>query len=248
MLEFIVLLTLISVLLLLIHYKGKKIIEPITEQFEENWLDACPAGYRTYYLDNGNVACCDGELVGNHCLGESQCVLTGNGTDEMPNCIEYIKKLYAKKSKEVCPSSMTNYFENRSKKIKGCTSDRLNASLSEPISSKSPKCMIYSSEEQNINSPNSCYNQKELDKFPCFGSNCKKSLTDTSPPLVMITFTDQSGMLRNAYSKSSVINFLNKNRPNWRNEGIDVDKNIQIAEVAKKFYIDHTIQQSDLQL
>ena len=97
MLELVVLLTLIAVLLVVIYYKDKKIIESITEQFEDNWLDSCPAGYKTYYLEDGNVACCDGDIVANHCLGDSQCILTGNGTPEMPNCTKYIKQLYAQK-------------------------------------------------------------------------------------------------------------------------------------------------------
>ena len=42
--------------------------------------------------------------------------------------------------------------------------------------------------------------------------------------------------------------YLNQVNPNWREKGINLDKNISIAEVAKKFYIDHTIQQSELQL
>jgi hypothetical protein len=251
MLELVVLLTLIVVLLVVIYYKDKKIIESITEQFEDNWLDSCPAGYKTYYLEDGNVACCDGDIVANHCLGDSQCILTGNGTPEMPNCTKYIKQLYAQKSKELCPLSMTNYFENRSKKTKGCTSDRLNNSLSEPISAQSSKCLIYSTEEKNINSKDSCYNQKELDKFPCFGTNCKKYLTDTgsnTSPLITISFSDSNGILRVAHTKASMEQYLNRVNPNWREKGINLDKNISIAEVAKKFYIDRTIQQSELQL
>lgn len=251
MLEFIVLLTLISVLLIIIYYKDKKIVESITESFEDEWLDSCPPGYKSYYLDDGNVACCDGDLIANRCLGDSQCVLTGNGSKEMPNCINYIKQIYAQKSKEFCPLSMTNYFENRSKKTKGCTSDRLNSSLSGPISSTSPQCIIYPTQEQNMNSVNSCYNQKELDKFPCFGLNCKKMLSDTgnnSPPLIIVTFTDQSGIVRTAYTKTSALNYLNRNEPNWRERGINLDKAIYIAEVAKQFYIDRTLQQSDVQL
>jgi hypothetical protein len=250
MLELVVLLTLISILLIILYYKDKKIVESITESFEDEWLDSCPSGYKSYYLDDGNVACCDGDLLANHCLGDSQCVLTGNGSKEMPNCINYIKQMYAKKSKEFCPLSMTNYYENRSNKTKGCTSDRLNSSLSGPISPFSPKCIIYPTQEENMNSINSCYNQKELDKFPCFGLNCKKTFTDTgtnSPPIIIVTFSDQSGMLRTAYTKTSVINYLNKRIPNWREQGIiNLDKDIRIAEVAKQYYIDRTMQKSEV--
>lgn len=251
MLELFVLLTLIVILLLVLHYKDKKIIESITEQFEDNGLDSCPPGYNTYYLDNGNIGCCDGDIIANRCSGESQCILTGNGTAEMPNCINYLRQLYAQKSKEFCPSSMSNYFENRSKKIKGCTSDSLNYSLSEPIYAQSPKCIIYPTQEQNINSIDSCYNQKELDKFSCFGMNCNKYITNTGsniPPLITISFSDSNGILRVAHTKGSMERYLDRVNPNWRERGTNLDKNISVAEVAKKFYIDRTISQSELQL
>ena len=121
-------------------------------------------GYKTYYLENGDVACCDGEIIANRCLGNSQCILTGNGTKEMPNCIHIMSDMYSKKGKLLCPPSMQNYFRDKSKKLEGCTSDHLNSSLTGPISNQSPKCIIYPDEETNQNSSNSCFNQKELEK------------------------------------------------------------------------------------
>jgi hypothetical protein len=42
-------------------------------------------------------------------------------------------------------------------------------------------------------------------------------------------------------------NFLDVSNPNWRNQGIDLSKNINVADVAKGFYVDKTIEQSQIQ-
>ena len=120
-----------------------------------------------------------------------------------------------------------------------------------PRNSNQSKCIIYSSVDTNNLSINSCSNQRLLDSFPCFGNNCTKELIKpnaNAPPLVAIGFTDTSGMHRVAYSQKSMENYLNVSNPNWRNQGINLSRNVNIAEVAKAFYIDKTINQSELQL
>jgi hypothetical protein len=42
--------------------------------------------------------------------------------------------------------------------------------------------------------------------------------------------------------------FLDATKPTWRSQGMDLDKNINVAEVAKAYYVDRTIQQDDIQL
>jgi hypothetical protein len=113
-----------------------------------------------------------------------------------------------------------------------------------------PQCFIYPEFEKNMNFKNSCANQKLLDTAQCFGNNCTKELVQpisTAPPLVAIGFTDSTGMHRVAYTKQSMENFLDVSNPNWRNQGIDLSKNINSAEVAKAFYVDKTIEQSQIQ-
>lgn len=112
------------------------------------------------------------------------------------------------------------------------------------------QCFIYPDIQKNTNLINSCKNQKLLDSAQCFGNNCTKELVQPIPdiaPLVAIGFTDTSGMHRVAYTKESMENFLNVTNPNWRNQGIDLSKNINVANVAKAFYVDKTIDQSQIQ-
>lgn len=250
MLELTVLLISITLILIFLYYKDNIKTEIIQEDFENYYLSSCPSGYKSFYNSDGNTVCCDGEMVANKCLSDNQCTLNGKGTPEMPNCTELLKRLYLKKSKEYCMPSLPNYFEDKSKKIKGCTSGSLNDIMTAPRKYDQPKCIIYSSFEDNTNSKDSCVNQKLLDLAQCFGNNCTKELVKpikTAPPLVAIGFTDSSGMHRVAYTKQSLENFLNVSNPNWKNQGTNLSTNINVAEVAKAFYVDKTMDQSQIQ-
>jgi hypothetical protein len=249
MLELTVLLISISIILLVLYFKDN-IKYQDEEPFQNYYLNACPSGYKSFYNNDGNTVCCDGEIVANKCLSDNQCTLNGKGTPDMPNCTELIQKLYSVKAKEYCSSSMPNYFEDRSKNIKGCMSGQLNETMTGPKTYSQPTCYVFPEYDKNHNSKNSCSNQRLLDEAECFGNNCTKELvqpTPNAPPLVAIGFIDSSGMHRVAYTHKSMEQFLNSTNPNWKNKGIDLSKNINVAEVAKAYYIDRTIDQSHIQ-
>ena len=253
MLELTVLLISITVLLLFVYFKNNKIAQnEIKEPFENFYLSGCPSGYKSFYSNNGDIVCCDGEIIANKCLSDNQCTLNGNGTADMPNCTELIKKIYSEKAKEYCMPALPNYFEDKSKKIKGCMVGPLNDTMTGPREPYQPKCVIYDTFEKNNLSIDSCANQKLLDSAQCFGNNCGKRLIQynpSAPPLVVIQFTDNKGMPHMSYTRSSLENYFNIVDPNWRNwEWFNISKSIFIAEVAKAFYIDKTIQQKDIQL
>ena len=250
MLELVVLLIIIVALILIINntYHGYS-TKPV-ETFENFYLSACPSGYKSSYNSDGDILCCDGEIIANKCMSDRRCILNGKGTTDLPNCVTAIKKEYAEKSKTYCPSSMSSYFEDRGTNTRGCTSGQLNNTMTAPRDLKQPKCKIYSQLDENRNSKDSCYNQKMLDNVPCFGNNCKKEIVQpikNGPILIQIGFTDSMGMHRIAYTKKSMENFLDVSNPNWRNQGIDLSKNINVAEVAKAFYVDRTLDQSHVQ-
>ena len=250
MIELTVLLISIAVILLILYFKDNINHSEIQEDFENFYLSACPSGYKSFYDNNGDTVCCDGDIIANKCLSDNQCTLNGKGTPDLPNCTDLLQKLYLKRSKEYCMQSLPNYFEDRAKNIKGCTSGPLNPTMTGPKKFDQPKCLIYNSLEQNTISKDSCNNQKLLDSAQCFGSNCTKELVQPIPtvaPLVAIGFTDSSGMHRVAYTKESMQNFLNATNPNWQNQGIDLSKNINVASVAKAFYVDKTMDQSLIQ-
>jgi hypothetical protein len=242
MLELIVLIVSLIVILIVVKYKNKTY-----EGFENTYyLDACPNGFSTYYDTNGDIMCCNGEIVANKCIGDTKCSLTGNSGEV--KCIDLVLEINKERGKLVCPKSMPMYYENKMKK--GCTNGMLNNSMTMPRTNTQPSCIIFNDDEKNTNSLKSCHNQMLLDDIACFGNNCKKELNQPipdGPVMVGVSFTDNSGMHRTAYTKKSMEQFLNLVNPNWRNQGIDLSKNISVAEVAKAFYIDKTIDQSQIQ-
>ncbi len=210
-------------------------------------LNSCPTGYKSFYNSDGDIVCCNGEIVANRCLSDDKCALSGNSSD-MQNCVDVILKKYRAKAAEVCSTSMPTYFEVGN--AAGCTSGGLNDTLSGPAHPDQPTCVIYPDFNDNFNNKDSCSNQRELDNVQCFGDNCTKEIQQPipgKPVLIAVGFTDNTGMHRIAYSRESMQNFLNATNPNWQNQGIDLTKNINVAEVAKAYYVDRTLQQSDVQ-
>ena len=247
MLELSFLFVCIIALLVLIHMWKK---DQGSESFSDYYLRSCPSGYNTFYHSDGSMQCCNGEVIANRCIGDLQCTL-GKGAPDMPNCVDAILEEYKVKGKEFCPASMPSYFEDRSAGKKGCIKGRWNQTLSGPATNTQAQCVLYNTPPENQNNINSCFNQKHLEEYPCFGDNCKKSFIHfypDSPPLLAINFTDTAGMPHTAYSRDSVIRFLDARDPEWRNRGFNVSTRIIIAEVAKAFYIDKTMSQSDVQL
>ena len=232
-----------------LYLYGQKEVQGFTQEGFDTFLQACPAGYKSFYESDGNVQCCDGEIIANKCMGTHPCTLNGKGTVELPQCVTLIEADFKKKAKELCPTAMPNYYEDP--KTKGCTMGDLNSTLTAPKTTTQPTCVIYRSLEDNATNKNSCANQKEMEGFPCFGKDCTKELVQTSPntPVrVAIGFADSSGMHRVAYTRASMQRFLDASNPNWRNQGIDLAKNITVAEVAKAYYVDRTMSQADVQV
>jgi hypothetical protein len=241
---------LVIIILLVNDYINKK-PEIVNEPFQNYYLTGCPSGYKSFYDKTGNIICCDGEVVAGRCIGNKKCTLNGKGKNDMPNCVQAILDDYKQKSKALCPISMSSYFEDLGKKIKGCTNGNLNDTLNAPQDSKQPQCKIYDSLDKNINTKDSCYNIKLLDEAPCFGNNCNKQLiqpTPNKPVLIGIGFTDNIGMYRMSFTKESAERYLNAVWPTWKESGIDLSKNINIAEVAKAYFVDRTMDQSQVQL
>lgn len=257
MLELYILVICIIVLLFVIYYYD--IYNDVMEEgfnSTNSYLSACPSGFKVNYDNDGNTICYadEGLNVSLNLLkykkDGKQCILNGKGTDNVPNCVDYILKYYKSQSMEFCSPSMPSYFENNAEKKKGCTRGELNETLTGPRISTQPQCIIYSDNNDNQYSKDSCLNQKELEEYPCFGSNCSKQLVqygEKTPLLLLINFSDSQGMPHTAYSKKSAVRYLNAVRPEWT-KNINIDRAIWNADVAKKFFIDKTISKDDIDI
>lgn len=221
------------------------------EAFSTFSLSSCPLTYTALYDSNSNVICCGGDVVINKCMSDNKCTLNGKGTESMPNCADLILKDYETKGITHCPPSMRNYYEDTSTKKKGCSESILNNTLNGPKDTSLPKCTIYNTMEENTNSMNSCYNLKQMEEYHCFGSNCAKSLVQyiaNKPVLVAVNFIDNTGIPHVGYTEQSMEVYLDATAPQWKEQGIDLSKNIRVASVAKAVYIDKTMSIDDVQM
>jgi hypothetical protein len=162
-----------------------------------------------------------------------------------------LQQQYAEKGRTLCPSSMPSYFEDIGKKQAGCTAGNLNQTLVSPQEPSQPVCKIYSAYQDNLFNIDSCANQREMEAYPCFGLNCQKSIVKPNAngsAVIQVMFMDASGMMRTAYTRDSYERFLNFTNPYWRDQGIDLNKNVIVAEVAKAYFVDKTLAVNNVQL
>jgi hypothetical protein len=221
----------------------------VTESFTGT-LQSCPKGFTKFVDSSGDTICCDGTFIAGRCTGNRQCILNGEGTSEMPNCTTYLQQEYSNKSESFCPEFM-NYYEDKANNVRGCTSGELNDTMTGPKDPNQAVCKVYEDMNKNIASKDSCYNAKKAASFPCFGKECKKRLIQTSPSapvLVGIEFMDDMGIVRIAYTKDSLMTYLDAMYPGWKEKGMDLSKNINVADVAKAVFIDKTMSASEIQI
>ena len=246
-----VLIVLIIILLIVISYgqNASMTLEPF-----DSYLSECPAGFKTFYATSGDVMCCPGDVVGQQCLSDQVCTL-GSETSTIPRCIDAVKQAQEKKMKSICPPSMTSYFEDKGQKKSGCTAGPLLDNMMGPRQSSQPTCYVYATQKENDIAANSCSNLKEMEEFPCFGTDCKKSLEENGdmPQLIGVAFRDPAGILRKSYTRASikremVARAAKHNRTMGDKQKEFLEKFTIVSEVAKAYFVDKTLQDSDVMM
>lgn len=209
-------------------------------------MNFCPQGWNAFINSNGDTQCCEGSVNGHQCNGKVQCTF-GRESGDLMSCISLQEKISAEKSKSVCPPSKPNYFEGPT--MTGCADGPLNSNLSGPAG-VAKTCVIHKAEASNNNDVNSCSNEKMLEEAECFGKDCYKSMY-VSPlsktALVQIDFTGTDGIRRSAFEKKSYMNYLAATDPDWKNK-VDLDKNINISNVAQAVFVDRSMDIKDAQI
>ena len=240
---------LVLIICLLIGITTYRYDASITLEPFDAYLSACPAGFSTFYESNGDVMCCKGDVVGKQCLSDSVCTL-GAESPTIPRCVEYVKQMHQEKGAQECPPSMTSYFESNERS--GCTSGPLLDNMTGPRQTSQPTCVIYKTQLENERYLDSCFLMKELEQTRCFGKDCSKRLTgqDGHPALVELAFTDSSNIPRHAITRASLTrSFLSdkKNQNGLSDESRQLlKKSVIVAEVAKAYFVDKTLQDSDI--
>jgi hypothetical protein len=94
-----------------------------------------------------------------------------------------------------------------------------------------------------------------MEEYPCFGTDCKKGLKQFGPPdsvqVIEVAFRDPAGMLRTSYTRASIKReMIAQSKKNGREFGARDNEFLQkftiISEVAKAYYVDKTLQDSDV--
>ena len=82
----------------------------------------CPLTAPVVQTAKGNTDCCDGDLLDGKCKGNVICTQSPSH-DSVPTCSDYWKDYFTKKSADVCPANMTNYYEDvkSTSNPKGCS-------------------------------------------------------------------------------------------------------------------------------
>ena len=128
----------------------------------------CPQGAPLVQTAKGYTDCCDGDFLDGKCKGKTVCTQSPSH-DSIPTCPDYWKTYFDKKSIELCPTSLTNYFENVKDKNakKGCSVSAPIQDGSIPSDSNANKCIVYNTPDDNKTNLNSCYIYKQKEKIKC---------------------------------------------------------------------------------
>lgn len=229
------------------------------ESFEnEYYLASCPTGTQPFYAKNGDMMCCKEATDGNKCSGIPFCSMSSRGTDtelfgHIRPCVEVQREYYKKQSKLNCPSNIPNFYVSENH-FQFCTSGPINHSMDGPLDLSQKSCAVHYGNKEYLNNTdkNSCYNQKLLDKYPCFGIDCVKEITlssKTSTPLISVMYTDPDGIRHSTITRETFANYLKALSGKGINQlkSFDINKNILITEVSKAVFVDKTLDKSQVQ-
>jgi len=210
-------------------------------------ISMCPLSSKSYIAKTGDTLCCDGNVNGMECEGKTICTLSSLNSKDHEACSTFMKSYYAKKSKELCPKSLYSYYENEG--IGFCTNGELAATMDMPLFQTQRKCKVIG----GYTDPNSCEIELELEKFACPSPKCQKTALSTGgyPVLLTSSFKDAMGMHHSCYEDKSVFRYLAAiGGPDWkaRFSWLNPDRNILFCGVAKKYFIDKTLQKNQIDI
>ena len=213
-------------------------------------ISMCPGISKSFVGKNGDNLCCEGNAAGTECEGKVICTLSSTNSKTNPSCAAYLSELYRKKGVEFCPKNIPNYFID-AKGRAFCTASRINNQLNAPQQPTALKCSIGG---KGMGDSESCEVQLALDKMPCPSPGCQKGALRSQPGkpvLLYANFNDAAGIQHICYDTASVIRrWRNIFGEEWKSKvsHINPDRNIMFCDVAKKYYIDKTIQKKDVDI
>jgi hypothetical protein len=207
-------------------------------------LNMCPLWAPQVQTAKGNTDCCEGELLDGKCSSRTFCTLSPPH-DTVPSCMNAWKSYFAEKSKQ-CPSTMPNYYEDVKTRngAKGCSASKPKQDGSTPQNMSASRCVIYASEKENRERPNSCFVEKERLKIRCppfagYTSRVENVLvkeggTDKFGSYVC-SYTNALGQRNSCNDEKSLIALWDRQDPNWR---VNSGKYTQLREISCTTFVD----------
>lgn len=207
-------------------------------------LQACPSGTTTYD-SKGDILCCRGDIVDGLCNGTTVCSISSD-TPSMPSCLSLLRNELDTKAKRSCPPSLPRYFEDTSKKSKGC------CSLARTPDGKAPKqdipgqrtCIIYETEKQNYNKKDSCLNMKRIETSMCPQGGRPDLVVPQKPDhpaYLSCRLTSPSfAVPKTCYLDGPFKEYLNIAFPSWKS---DISENdlLSFCSVADRLYLQKSL-------
>jgi hypothetical protein len=260
-----VVLVIVTLLFLLTQAKGvydafQDYEEDVKEGFlsstrDDIRLTSCPADYKQFINNDGQILCCDGEANAGKCSGKTICSLS-EGAGGIPTCSAYYTAYLDEKGRNKCPPSMPNYFESKDGKLRGCTGARRKPDGSGPLEAKMKFCKLYTSQRDDQSKLDSCTNQEMLEKsiaFPGKGLLPKYNLISWGkdlPAVVQVSLYTQ-GTPVTCYTDNSLYRFYDNEykSSSWKNSfnNWSVDGKLNFCSIIQKYKIDKTVRFEDLQ-
>lgn len=207
-------------------------------------LNMCPLWAAQVQTAKGNTDCCEGELLDGKCSTKTFCTLSPSH-DGVPSCINAWKTYFTEKSNQ-CPSTMPNYFEDvkRRNGPKGCSVSNIKEDGSSPQAITASSCVIYASEKENREMPNSCFVEKERLKVKCppfagYTSRVENVLVKKGGGnrfgSYVCSYTNTLGQRNSCNDEKSLIAMWDREDPNWR---INSGKYTQMREISCTTFLD----------
>lgn len=244
------------VVLLLMLWVGSEILKATAETPVEGFasspsgitLNFCPLWAPQIQSAKGNTDCCEGTLLDGKCTGKSFCTMSPTH-DGILSCIDAWRNYFVSKSKQ-CPPSMANYFEEVKVQggRKGCSASQIKEDGSAPVNLSSPRCVIYNTEKENRENPNSCFVEKERLKVRCpplpgYTSRVENVLMKQAGVdkfgSYVCTYSNALGQRNSCNDEPSLIQMWDRQNPNWR---MNKSKYSELNNISCKTFLERERQ------
>jgi hypothetical protein len=190
-------------------------------------INTCPSFATEIQTAKGSTDCCQGDMVNGKCNGTTFCTKS-TAHAGVPACNDAWRKYFADKGKTMCPSTMSNYYEDVSNSAgqKGCSAGGISTDGKMPTNATAKQCKIYASEEDNKSKTDSCYIEKLRSAIQCPVVNGKSPEASVyfDPTFKLILFKCEYpfelGMPDRCFEKNSLYSFFDTIFPSWRSSEV----------------------------